>query len=365
MLGLAKGLDPARFQPMLATTAADSLATHFEASGFETFVFPFRFFVRWRPWNYYVTGVGSLRRFLRRFDISLVHTNCEESIAPAIRAAAPLALPVVSHIRDMDRGWFRPHVRNALSKGAATIVASGTMRDYCASRGLDASKLRTVYNGVDLSCFSGQQHYRRAGIRQELGIQEHEITIGFIGQLASQKGIEDLITAISDARLRELPLRLVVVGEDWAHGGRFKRRLEDQVDRLGLGGRVAFLGQSSRVPELLTGFDLLAAPFRREAFGRVIIEAMAASVPVVAYPCRAIEELSENGRNALLAEAESPAALAAAIDRASRDHELRRRLIDNGRRRARDFTVERHVSTMERIYDELTEPGVERQGRTA
>jgi glycosyltransferase involved in cell wall biosynthesis len=114
-------------------------------------------------------------------------------------------------------------------------------------------------------------------------------------------------------------------GPDRAH-------VERMVGELGLGARVSLHGMVPRPEDALGRIDVLAMASEAEGFPMVLIEAMAAGVPIVATDAPGIRDVVQDGRTALMAPVGEPARLAAALDRLGGDAGLRERLIAAGRR---------------------------------
>ena len=144
-----------------------------------------------------------------------------------------------------------------------------------------------------------------------------------LGRLHPNKGFDVLLDAV--AATRELHLWL-------AGDGPLRADLEARAARLGLCGRVRFLGWRADTAPLFAAADLLVCPSRVEPLGNVVIEAWAAEIPVVASRSDGPGALIEHGENGGLVPANDPAALAVAIEQLCRDDGLRRRLAAAGRR---------------------------------
>jgi glycosyltransferase involved in cell wall biosynthesis len=132
----------------------------------------------------------------------------------------------------------------------------------------------------------------------------------FVGRLRIRKGVEVLLAALPALRRRFPAVRLLVAGD-----GEHRAALEGRAVELGLGSAVAFLGRAdaSRVRSLLVGARALVVPSTYEGMPLVVLEAMAAGVPVVASRVSGIPEVVEEGETGWLVPAEDPAALAEAL----------------------------------------------------
>jgi len=166
-----------------------------------------------------------------------------------------------------------------------------------------------------------------------------------IGRLVPQKGFDVLVEAFADRGLEGLSL--VVAGD-----GVERRALEARAGALGVASRVHFVGWTDRkgVARLLSHAHAFAFPSRGEAFGIALLEAMAAGVPAVAAAAGGIPEFARNDQNALLVPADDPPALARALVRLSKDHELRARLRSGGRRTASQLSWSSIARRYECVY---------------
>jgi glycosyltransferase involved in cell wall biosynthesis len=127
-----------------------------------------------------------------------------------------------------------------------------------------------------------------------------------------------------------------------------------EIGRLELSDRVVCLRHRADVASVLAGLDLLVLPSRREAFGMILLEAMAAGTPVIASNSGGPTEIIRNGESGLLVPEGDADALAGAIRWALDDAALRGRLAEDGRARvAEAFSRERYVGEMEALYERL------------
>jgi glycosyltransferase involved in cell wall biosynthesis len=172
-----------------------------------------------------------------------------------------------------------------------------------------------------------------------------------LGRLHPNKGFELLLEAL--AATREITL--------WIAGdGPLRARLERLATRLGITGRVRFLGWREDVPRLLAAADLLVCPSLYEPLGNVVIEAWSARLPVVATASDGPAGLIEDGESGILvplpgSRGGGPQALADAIERVCADPALRAKLGEAGRRAYEaDFTEPIVVAGYRRFFDQVT-----------
>ena len=189
---------------------------------------------------------------------------------------------------------------------------------------------RVMYNGVDIAHFRpGERDPQR---RAAIGVAGGDVLFAFAGRLVGWKGMAIAIRALAEPALKDLPVRLLIIGD-----GGDKPGLIELAARLGVTDRVIFQGA---VPHKdLPGWYALSdagvfPSIADEAFGITIAEAMACGLPVIGSHIGGIPEVIGNEECAgLLVPAADPAALAEAMARLAQDAALRLRLGAAARRR--------------------------------
>jgi glycosyltransferase involved in cell wall biosynthesis len=227
------------------------------------------------------------------------------------------------------------------------------------AEGVDAHRVRLIYNGIDLAPYV-RSEVARAAARERLGIERDAFVMIAVGNLHTYKGHRDLIEACAEIRA-SLPAgwRLIIAGRD-QEGNR--ATYDALIESLGLGQNVRLLGLVPDVSGLLLAGDLFVQPSHHEGLPNAVIEAMAASLPVVGTLVGGIPELvvgasdgaSTAGTTGWLVEPSDSHALALALATAASDSALRAAMGRRGRARAEAlFSIERSVGEYEAIYGEL------------
>ena len=206
-------------------------------------------------------------------------------------------------------------------------------------------KLRTIPPGIDLAAWSTPESDRA----DALGLPPEYFL--FVGRVAPNKGLPTLLDAL--ARLDRTARRpLVLMGRDWGE----RPRLESQAHALGLDGEVQFLGHvdsSAAYRGVIRGARALVLPSEWEAFGLVLLEAMAAGTPIIATGVGGVPDVLDSGRAGRLVPYGDPDRLAAALRSVVEDSRETERLRAAGRERVLGFdwsvSVDRHRS----LYREL------------
>jgi glycosyltransferase involved in cell wall biosynthesis len=209
--------------------------------------------------------------------------------------------------------------------------------------GVARDRIRVIPNGVDVGEFT------KAGTR---GSRDGVVGL-FVGRLdPDQKGLDVLIRAMTKLPRNPL-LRLRLVGEDWG-GAELLRQL---AHRLGVADRVTLVGKLSRV-QLVSEFveaDFVVLPSRFEPFGIVLLEAMAAGLPVIASRVGGIPEIVAEGRTGLLVEPDNADALARSLQLLSQDESLRLSMGRAAREHVKEYAWDSVVPRILSVFVEALE----------
>jgi len=205
-------------------------------------------------------------------------------------------------------------------------------------------RIITIYNGIDvnnLDFFAKQE----AGII--LNIQPSFI-IGTIANLYPSKGLKYLVEAANLAKykLQNTEYKFVVIGE-----GRERKKLENLIKKYNLENNFFLVGAIPGAYKYLRAFDIFVLPSLKEGFPWVILEAMAAQVPIIATKVGAISEIIDDGKNGILVEPADFDGLAKAILRLAEDKSLQERLSMEARKTVEArFGLDKMVSEVEKLF---------------
>ena len=301
---------------------------------------------------------------IRRYKPHIVHTHTSKAGVLGRLAAWLARVPVIIHKPHghVFYGHFSPslsrlflHIERLLGRITDHIVALTPMeaRDYLTLRVLTADKISIIHSGVDVHRFiaGAKQRTRK---RKELGIPADSMVIGYVGWLIPIKGVTHLVNAM--AKIAEpFPKSLLVLVGKGDDKGEEEIKLKEQVGRAGLADKVRFLGWRSDVAEIMGCFDIFVLPSLNEGMGRVLVEAMAAGLPIVASRVGGIPDLVKDGQNGLLVPAADAPALAKAISDLLADKEKRNRMGKAGKKICRAYSAEAMVEKIDNLYAELLE----------
>lgn len=252
----------------------------------------------------YRAEARTLERLLRQAGAGLIHTHGYHGTWVGYFAAKPLNLPLVATVhgyltRSIKERLYNALDRRLLRKFDAVIAVSQGIRDQLVKSGVRPDRVRVVQNGLAAPA----RAMGRSEARELLGLGPEERAVGWIGRLSPEKGPDLFLRALarSDAGTG------VIVGEGPEHP-----RLIELARSLGIQDRVRFAGFRPNAAELLPAFDVMALTSRMEGTPMVILEAVAAGVPIVAFEVGGIPQLLNN-ETAYLVPAEDVQALADAL----------------------------------------------------
>jgi lipopolysaccharide heptosyltransferase II len=240
-----------------------------------------------------------------------------------------------THLPSRVMGWGRFVIVSS------NIVACHMIKDF----GVPRERIRLIPRGVNLEKFS----YREPDAGQKKG---HNI--GIIGRITPIKGHLYLIRAMSKV-VRILPnINLFIIGDAPFSKPKYRQELETLVRRLSLSKFVHFLGQRHDIPQQLAKLDLVIMPsIGEETFGRVIIEAQAHGVCVIATRIGGIIDIIKDGKNGILVPPRDWNALSDAIIRLLKDPDLRSRLSKAARADVeQNFSLEHMYKKTISVYNE-------------
>ena len=298
-----------------------------------------------------------LAQLLGRQCPDLLHANSLSMGRLSGPVAADLEVPSIAHLRDIIR-LSRRAVAD-LNRHTRLLAVSEATRQFHVACGLAAEKTHVRYNGVDLNRFQPQP--KSGHLHRELGLPPTADLVAAIGQICLRKG-QDVLVQTATKLADELPhVHWLIVGERWSDKRESRQFEADLRSAAGgrLAGRLHFLGYRSDVDRILNELCLLVHPARQEPLGRVLLEAAASGVPVVATDVGGTGEIfPPQNHAARLVPPEDPEAMAAVVVELVADAELRQSLAAAARRRAEAaFDADRAAAGLAEHYREVIGDG--------
>jgi glycosyltransferase involved in cell wall biosynthesis len=269
-----------------------------------------------------------------RIRPDLVHANSLSTARIAGPVAARSNVASIGHLRDIIK--LAPQAVADLNAHRRLIAVSRATRDFHVVQGIDATKCVVVHNGVDLEQF--RPRAPTGYLHRELNLPAGARLVATVGQLSLRKGTDVSLSAAWKAA-HELPdAHWLIVGERTSNKQEavdLQKLLHELADERPLAGRAHFLGSREDVAELLSECELLVHAARQEPLGRVLLEAAACGVAIIATDVGGTREIFPGDDDgALLVRPDDGTALATAIVAILEDADRRRSMSRAARRRA-------------------------------
>jgi glycosyltransferase involved in cell wall biosynthesis len=265
-------------------------------------------------------AAAELARIVVEVDPHIVQTHNSKSHLFLKLSKSRLLRPWIAFQHGYQSTDLKLHLYNQVDRftfPAADVVVSvcKAFTQRLLRYGVAPDRLRVLHNSAEPKPRAAEERLR--ALRAQLGVADAEAVILTIGRMSREKGHADLIKALHAMPPTRRPWRLVLVGE-----GPERRNLERLVERRGMADRVVFAGYRTDINEFYGIAKLLALPSHSEGSSNVILEAMAASVPIVATAVGGTPEILGHEVTALLAAGGDQSALGQAIARFLNDESL-------------------------------------------
>jgi glycosyltransferase involved in cell wall biosynthesis len=253
-----------------------------------------------------------LARLIKHQDFRLLHTHTPRTALIGRMVALLTHRPMIHHVhspaeRDTEQGWRNMRndlVENFSLRGAKRLIAvSSSLEERLRERGYPAARIRQIPNGVPAADRS-RRHYQPG----------QELTLGMIALYRPRKGIEVLLEAMSLVRAAGHHVRLHAVGP--FETPEYERSVRARAEQLGVSQFITWAGFSTEVNAEFRRMQLFVLPsLYGEGMPMVVLEAMAAGLPVISTRVEGIPQVVRHGQDGLLAAPGDPVDLANALQR--------------------------------------------------
>jgi len=351
----ANGLDRSRFAvevgclnpegPLLDSLSADVPVHTYPVHGS---------FYSWRSIASQLRLANDVRK--RQFDI--VHTYGWYPNVFAIPAASLAMRPaIIASIRDV--GAYMTAIKIQALKFACiladcVIANSNAGRNWLIEQGVKEEKIEVIRNGIVLQQQLDSQA-THGSVRKEFGIPAATPICACVGRVVSGKGMDFYLRAAQIVLERRRDVRFLMIGA-CSVDKNYQSEMETLAQQLRLDHRVIFTGQRQDVPDILREVDIVVHPSLTEGLSNVILEAMAAGLPVIATRVGGNPELVDDGRTGLLVRVEDALEIADAVCQLLDRPDMARAFGQHGRQRVIDeFAIDRMLAKTEALYCRLLE----------
>lgn len=284
--------------------------------------------------------------------IDLVHANSLSLLDAASALRQLLDKPAIVHVRDVY--GLSLARRNRLASLDGVIAVSHAVGRWLRDQGAPEDRLHVIANAVEMRRAADPNE---SASRASLGLPTGKRLVAVIGQICLRKGQDTFLAAASTIAGARSDVDFLLIGERYSakeESRAFEARLKEMGSRPPLAGRVHWLGYRDDVERLLPHLDVVVVASRQEPLSRVLLESLAAGVPVVATDVGGSGEILDEGRMGRLVPVDDVASMARAIQETLDDETGRARLkIQGPEHIRRHYGPEKQAAEILAIYRAL------------
>ena len=293
-------------------------------------------------------AVREIREYIAQDQIDLVHTHGYKADLYGYLAARGMEKPIVATCHNWVGGTAALGIYNRLDRMVlkrfnAIAAVSDAVRKRLLQCGIAPDAIKTIANGIEVEAF------RNA--KPPDPIHPQAKIIGMVARLDLQKGFECLLLAVRKLQKTFENFRVVITGE-----GPDRPAIEQMIEHYGLQRCVILAGARSDMSNVYAAMDIFVLPSLNEGLPMTLLEAMAASKPVIASRVGAIPDVVQDGETGLLVTPGDSSALCDALAQLLSAPDLCRRMGSQAHEWvSRNFTAEIMAKRYRLLYDEVLE----------
>jgi len=277
---------------------------------------------------------------LRSLNPDVIHANQSRAALYAGLAGKWLGIPVIFHCRIANHdGW--------MDKLLMALVDMIICNSQAVSKRFVTAKVpvQVVYNGIEFA----------APVTTQDLLPDAEKLLLFVGRISEEKQVESLLAIFDVLVSEDASLHLAIVGDDAPDDVEYGQGLRDFSTSQPWAKQVHWLGRQDDVAAWYARADILLLTSKHEGFGRVLVEAMAEQLPVVAFAVGGVPEVFDDGVEGILVRAGDKEGMLNACRTLLAQPELCKLMGKKGLKRAQTFSIAKHVQQIKACYAQLLE----------
>jgi glycosyltransferase involved in cell wall biosynthesis len=355
-----KQLDRALFEPFVVFPQSGVLVDWFQQAGFQVKIIQRNFGYK-LPRSFGELGavvngtlsairyIWNTSRYLSSCEVQIVHVNTLVEIPGSI-AALISGKPIVWQVHEIPPAKIKQYLA---SRWARLVSRKILATSHAVGRSLGTSrKIQVLHNGFDLADFDEQASQPSPEVipNWQTFINKWAQVVVFVGSVIPTKGVDYFLQMAVQVCSEHLHTGFMIVGG--TPDEKYRACLDEYCMAQGLTDRVVFTGSRTDVPRILRHCQLLVLPsLVQEALPWVILESMAASLPVVASNIGGIPEMVQDNKTGILVPIADSKSLVVAVNFLLDDPESARRMGQEGRKRLlEEFTIDRYIQDIQNVY---------------
>ena len=298
-----------------------------------------------------VAALSQLQRLIERLDPDIVQTHSVKSHFLMRLSGMHRQRPWIAFHHGYTWTDFKDRSYNSLDRWSlpAAYRVVTVCKPFAAAlqrKRVEAAKISVQHNSVNPFTPAADDDVRE--LRRQLGLSSSAFVLLAVGRLSREKGHIDLVPALEHIRRKrgELPIRLIIVGD-----GPEMLAINKAAVKHGVRDWIIHVGHQADVSRCFSLADIMVLPSHTEGSPNVLLEAMAAGVPIVATTVGGVPEIATHGETALLVEKKDPCAIAEAILCLLDNPGLRRNLVQSARIVAQSYSPEAYCNSILALYE--------------
>lgn len=351
---LVKNINRNEFEPIVLFPFSGPMVDKIKKQNIKTYISPLERWIRFKfdkplANSNIQARINGITDIIEKESIDMVQTNTSVILEGAL-AARIRNIPHIWHVHENLKRYSElnpvfplPIVYWIMSYLSDKIVCVSNYGLKQFETFAEETKLEKIYNGVEVP-----PPLSKTAIREKLNIGKDETTAVTVGLLTESKGCFELLEAASIIKKSGNKMKFFWIG------GASKKDISDfktKVKRLKLKDSVFYLGFIDNIGAILNGFDLLICPSKNESLPLVILEAMAAKLPVISTDWEGVSESVKDGNTGFVVPLNDPIILSEKIIEVINDDKKKKIFGENGEQYFKEnFTASKYSEKFENLY---------------
>ncbi|MBM3237076.1 glycosyltransferase family 4 protein [Candidatus Poribacteria bacterium] len=345
---LVRNLDASRYRPIVVCPDDGVFVEKLRSEEIPTYVLSLPAWRKVRTIPFRRSAVKRLIRLVESNDIRIIHTSDLWMNYYVWKVSQRTGVRTVSHVRNLlDAKRAHKYLFNKIDR---IISISNQLKQPLVQAGIPIEKIHTIYNGVDLSEFT--LDIPKVNVLRRDFEPLSDLLVGIVGRIEPFKGQSEFLQASVEVLKVRQDVTFFLIGASHAELGQgaYLEEIQHFIHEHDIAQYIVFTGFRTDMPEVMASLDILVSA----SAGTVMIEAMAAGIPVVATNIASASEVIADGVTGILVPHSDIHAMAEAILRLLDDPNMRRQMGQAGRKRAEEqFSQARNVQLTQAVYDNL------------
>ncbi|MDD2907164.1 MAG: glycosyltransferase family 4 protein [Candidatus Gracilibacteria bacterium] len=294
----------------------------------------------------------SIKKIIKQNNIDTIHCHLAKSqIMGALLKILffpKIKLVFHEHGEIFEEAKIYPFLMNLFRKKVDIYIAvsNATKQKILEKTKFKESKIKLLYNFVDLDKFKKIKDFDLKAERKKYGLDKDDFVLGFASRLYEAKGYIDYLEAAKILIDKGYNFKFLIAGE-----GKDKEKIIEYILNNRLQNNIKYIGYIKKMNNFYNTIDCFIFPSHRESLGLTGIEANACGVPVIASNIEGLNEIMINNKNVLQFEKQSVGDLVKKIEKIYKDSELREKLIENGLKEVKKYSLKKYLTKLNEIYE--------------